>query len=453
MIEGITGTRRHFMTGLAALPLAGAFAGSDAMAFGKDDSAALRAAFYYAFPLYEFARTEQALGRSLGNPGVLNTVTRRAQLSDEKSRNVTAPNNDTIYASSFLELSGGPVEIEVPNIPSRYFSVAFMDAFTDNFAYIGTRATGGKGGRFWLAGPQWRGRVPAGVKLLRSSTNDVWMLARILVEGPDDLPAATALLEQIQVRVPGAARTARGYTAAATTGVPDAGNFLAVVREVLNRSPGGRGETARATRFRSLGIGLDNPSSELLARWNAYLPAAYQDLREGFLFRDLVAGGWTYQPRGVGEFGRNDRLRSLIALGGIAALGEKEAMYFHANFDGAGERLSGAHAYRWRVPPGGVPAKAFWSLTMYDPQPDGRYFLVENPIRRFSIGDRTPGLVREPDGSLVILIQHERPTGPMAANWLPAPAGPMRLALRAYLPETALLERKWRVPALERVTP
>jgi hypothetical protein len=53
-------------------------------------------------------------------------------------------------------------------------------------------------------------------------------------------------------------------------------------------------------------------------------------------------------------------------------------MYFHANFDAHGARLSGQNAYRWRVPPGGVPAKAFWSLTMYDAQPDGRYYLVEN---------------------------------------------------------------------------
>lgn len=448
--------RRDLLIAAAAMPLAGVLASSGASAAesrGGGDEAAIRAAFYYAYPLYEFARTEQTLGRSLGGPGVLNTVTRRAQLSGPQSRNVTAPNNDTIYASSFLELSGGPVEIVAPSIPDRYFSIAFMDAFTDNFAYIGTRATKGKGGRFWIVGPQWRGRAPAGVRVLRSSTNDVWMLARVLVEGPDDLAAATALLEQIQVTVPGGQRIARGFTVPATTGVPEAANFLGVVTEILRRSPGGLGETARAARFRTLGIGAESPSPALLAKWSAFLPKGYQDLREGFLFRDLVVGGWTYQPRGVGEFGRNDRLRALIALGGIAALGEKEAMYFHANFDGAGARLTGENAYQWRVPPGGVPAKAFWSLTMYDPQPDGRYFLVENPINRYSIGDRTPGLVHEPDGSLIIPIQHERPNGRLAPNWLPAPKGPIRLALRAYLPKPELLARKWRVPALEKVAP
>jgi len=141
-----------------------------------------------------------------------------------------------------------------------------------------------------------------------------------------------------------------------------------------------------------------------------------------------------------------------VALGGIAALGEDEAMYFHANFGADGERLSGDKAYRWRVPAGGVPADAFWSLTMYRTMPDGRYFLVENPIGRYSIGDRTPGLIVEPDGSFEILIQHDAPEGPMAANWLPAPEGPMRLALRAYLPREELKERKWSVPPLEEVS-
>lgn len=126
-------------------------------------------------------------------------------------------------------------------------------------------------------------------------------------------------------------------------------------------------------------------------------------------------------------------------------------MYVHATRDADGQLLSGARRYRWRVPPGGVPVDAFWSLTMYAPEADGRYFLVDNPIRRYAIGDRTPGLVFGPDGSLEILVQHERPEGALAANWLPAPAGPLRLALRAYLPRKSMLERRWRVPPLVRV--
>ena len=80
-----------------------------------------------------------------------------------------------------------------------------------------------------------------------------------------------------------------------------------------------------------------------------------------------------------------------------------------------------------------------------------RFFLVENPIKRFSVGDRTEGLVKNADGSIDIVIQHDQPTGALAANWLPAPAGALRLSLRAYLPRKPLRDRAWRVPPVRKV--
>ena len=66
---------------------------------------------------------------------------------------------------------------------------------------------------------------------------------------------------------------------------------------------------------------------------------------------------------------------------------------------------------------------AFWSITMYD-LPD--FFLVENAIDRYSVGDRTPGLTYADDGSLTLTIQRDAPSDPAArANWLPTPEGPL----------------------------
>jgi len=441
--------RREVLQGAAALSLA-SLAGCASGSPARTDEAPLEPAFFYAYPLFEFARTAQERTRAVdGSSGTLNTVAHRAQLQDHTSRQVTAPNNDTIYSSAFLELSDGPVEVVSPTDTKRYFSIAFMDAFTDNFAYIGTRATKGKGGRFWVVGPQWSGAVPTGVTIIRSSTNDVWMLARVLVDGPNDLAAAQALQKQITVTVPPGRGAPKPFSTRAAN-VSDSVNFLAMVNEMLVRSPGGKGQTARAMRFAAQGIGSAPASQSLISEWGEFIPKGLDTLREAFLFRDLVVDGWSYQERGVGNFGTNDRLRSAVALGGLAALGEDEAMYFHANFGPDGQRLNGANSYRWKVPAGGVPADAFWSLTMYKTEPDGRFFLVDNPIHRYSIGDRTPGLLVNPDGGFEVLIQHNRPEGPLAANWLPSPDGPMRLALRAYLPRKILQERKWRVPPLIR---
>ena len=437
--------RRDVMMGVSALGVLGAVGCQSAPAAAGSE-ASLEAAFFYGFPLYEIARTGQ---NRAAVPG-LNKLGHRATLADHTSRGITAPNNDTAYSSAQLELSGGPVEVFSPTDTKRYFNITFMDAFTDNFFGIGTRLTDGQGGRFWVVGPEWTGAAPAGVQLVRSSTNDVWMLGRIVVEGPSDLEAAKALQQKITLK-PVTDKPPRAFAVKATS-AEDPVNFLAVVNEMLARSPGGKGQTARAGKFAGVGIGANvTPTPKMIEAWRAYLPKGVEKLKDKFMFRDLVVNGWGYQEKGVGNFGTNDFLRAGVALGGLAALPEEEAMYFQATTDVSGAMLSGANSYVWRVPPDGVPAGAFWSLTMYQAEPDGRYFLVQNPINRFSVGDRTPGLVKNADGSIDILIQRNAPTGAKAANWLPSPEGPMRMSLRAYLPRQELLDRKWKVPPVTRV--
>ena len=404
-------------------------------------------AFLWAYPLYEISRTGQ---NRAAQPG-LNKIGNRATLTDASMRQITAPNNDTIYTSAQLELSGGPVEVIAPTDTHRYFNVTFMDAFTDNFAGIGTRLTKGEGGKYWIIGPNWNGTTPDDVSIIQSPTNDVWMLGRIVVDGPEDLAAAKALQSQIKLR--SATDTPPRPFTVKCTSPEDPENFLVVINEMIARSPGSAGHLREANLYQNLGISRDpaiKPSPELIAAWRAYLPKGMARLRDAFQFKELISDGWSYQAPGVGERAASNLTRSAIALGGLAALPEAEAMYFHALYEPGGDRLTGARKYVWRVPPDGIPVDAFWSLTMYQPEDDGRFFFTQNPINRYSIGDRTSGLVKNPDGSIDILIQHDQPTGDKAANWLPAPVGPLRLALRAYLPRAELRERKWKVPSLTR---
>jgi len=441
--------RRDVLRGASALGILGA-AGcltQPAKALPLNETNIERA-FLYAYPLYEISRTGQ---NRAAQPG-LNKIGNRATLTDHTMRQITAPNNDTIYTSAQLELSSGPVEVIAPTDTRRYFNITFMDAFTDNFAGIGTRLTGGQGGKYWIIGPNWNGATPDGVNIIQSPTNDVWMLGRIVVDGPDDLTPAKALQSQISVHS-NSSTPPRPFKVKCTS-AEDPENFLAVVNEMIARSPGNKGHLGEVGLYLSLGVGRDpdfEPSPDLIAAWRAYLPKGLALLRETFQFKSLISDGWSYQARGVGEYAATDRLRSAIALGGLAALPEAEAMYFHALYEPGGDHLTGTRKYVWRLPPGGIPVDAFWSLTMYQPEDDGRFFFAANPIDRYSIGDRTKDLVRNADGSIDILIQHEQPTGEKAANWLPAPAGPLRLALRAYLPRSELRNRKWKVPPLVRV--
>lgn len=86
---------------------------------------------------------------------------------------------------------------------------------------------------------------------------------------------------------------------------------------------------------------------------------------------------------------------------------------------------------------------------MYEIDPDGRLYFLDNTIDRYAISDRTPNLRSNGDGTLTIVIQHDPPSA--SNNWLPSPSGRFALALRLYLPSPSFLAGAWRLPAVRRV--
>jgi hypothetical protein len=125
----------------------------------------------------------------------------------------------------------------------------------------------------------------------------------------------------------------------------------------------------------------------------------------------------------------------------------EEAAYWTASVDGRGQRLTGEHVYRLHFGPGQLPPNnAFWSLTATDTVG----YMVSNPAGRSSVDDHS-GLVRNPDGSVDILLQRQAPSGP-AQNWLPTPTGRFKLMLRAYLPGGAILDGTYEVPPVVEVS-
>ena len=140
-------------------------------------------------------------------------------------------------------------------------------------------------------------------------------------------------------------------------------------------------------------------------------------------------------------------VRAGAALGGLWGNHGYEAAYAMTYLDGDGTTLNGRNSYHWKLNPE-PPVDAFWSITMYD-LPD--FYLVANPINRYSIGDRTPGIIRAADGSITITISNAEPADPTArANWLPAPAAEFRPILRMYNPHPHVFDGSYRIPPITR---
>lgn len=424
-----------------------------------------RAAFLYAFGPYEFVRSVQDLSAQrdaagglfnaesirAANPdwtggAFLNRHVHGRGLADHTMRAVTTPNNDTLYTSAILELSATPVELVVPSVGERYLSVALMDVFTDQFAHIGPRETGGERRVFWILGPEDTTPVPEGVTEVRATGHDVWLLARTFVSGQSDLEAARAAQQGISVRPVFPERPTNPFKTRVTE-IGDAGNFVAVVNEALARNPA-HPQSARAEAFSELGLGEEAHSGGHARRmWSLVTARAEAAISDEVNQQMSGQTGWSNPPANIGYYGDDDLTRSAIALIGFGALRQEDAIYYRMTKTENGDALDGAQTYQL-VLPANVPAQAFWSIALYEPDETGRFFFYETETGRHSLNSGADELIVGGDGSVILQMGPERPTDP-AVNWMPTPNGPFAAFFRVYLPEPAAVETGWTPPVLQ----
>jgi hypothetical protein len=347
----------------------------------------------------------------------------------------------------------------------RYFVLALYDAWTNNFANPGLRTSNPQGEVVALIGPNAPDDValPAGVRVIRSPTNLVWLIGRVVV-GDDDGAQAQSL--QADIRLECLADTDHGHLPQAVThwrGEPE--DTMAALTARPHDAAAIAGQFF-ANLCHALAAAPPPPSDAGLAAWLAsgkLVPGSFFDwalldssLRDGLqqglvdaaalIFkssRSRVARPWAAHFE-LGRYGSNYLTRALTAYKGLGALASDEAVYAMGDFDAVRQPLEGSNRYALRFGPQDLPpVDAFWSVTLYDAD----RFLYANPLDRYSLGDRTPDLQYDPDGGLTLLLGHLPPAD--TTNWLPAPQGSFYLILRMYCPRTEA--RTWRIPPVQRL--
>jgi hypothetical protein len=380
-------------------------------------------------------------------------------------RDIVRPNFDTLYSAAFLDLSAGPLVLTLPKT-DRYHVFQMMDAWSEVFAAPGTRADGGSGGPHLVAGPGWAGEVPAGMSLLRSPTDLVWIIGRIQTNGPSDYAFVHGL--QAKVGLTPLARWGQPYEPPKGTIDPsvdmatppmvvvdrmNASQYFTAMMEATRRGQPLPHDAAMVARLRRIGLepgkGLDFAAlpADVRQALDDAVPAAQAAIRKhtGELGRRV--NGWQVMTGAVGAYGADTLGRAAVGMYGLGANRPEDAVYPACAVDADGQPLDGRHRYTLTFPKGQAPpVDAFWSLTLYDAQG----FPVANPLNRSALGDRD-ALRFAPDGSLTLLIQHDAPGGDADANWLPAPDGPFTLLLRCYSPRDAITSGAWTPPAVSRV--
>lgn len=429
-------------------------------------------AYVFAYPLLESYKMvfAQALYEGSGAyEAPPNVMVHKSVLLGPDYTLIVRPNNDTFYSIAWLDLRGEPIVLSVPAVPlRRYCSFQLIDLYTHNFGYVGSRATGPHAGNYLIAGPDWRGETPAGIDgVIRSETELVVALGRTAVFGPDDIANAVAVQEGYRVVPLSTFRGEPAPPAPPQLELPPydpaqarSAGFISYVNSLLPYLEPHPNEAELWRRFEAIGIGADDPfdleswGPEVREAIDAGVAVALERIESEASRLGRVANGWTLIE---GAFGAREAMqgryltRSAAAFFGLWGNTLEEAYYPNANVDADGQPLDGSrHDYVLRFAAEQLPpAKSFWSLSMYK-LPEQLF--IHNPIDRYIIGDRTPGLQYGEDGSLTVYIQKDSPGAERESNWLPAYEGPFSLTMRIYWPEPGALDPLYVPPAIEKGT-
>jgi hypothetical protein len=386
---------------------------------------------------------------------------------------VVTPNSDTPYSFACLDLRAEPFVFSVPAVEkARYYSLQFCDWNTFNYGYVGSRATGTEPGDYLVAGPDWKGETPAGIKgVLRPTTQFTLVIVRTQLFGPDDMPNVTKVQDGYKLQPLSAFLKQPAPPAAPALDFPKANaelaktNFFEFVDFSLQFAPAGPEEKDIRAKLAKIGIGpgktfnfkdlsLEHKAAVLLG-----LKEGEKKVEEKVATIGTKINGWSVGSAfGNREFFKGDwLLRAAAAKAGIYGNNAEEAVYPMLKTLPDGEPLDGSkHSYTLTFPAGELPpVNAFWSVTMYDGKTQ---LLIENPIDRYLINSpMLPNMKSNADGSLTLYIQKDKPDPDKEANWLPAPNGPIYMVMRLYWPKTetpSILpagEGNWKPPGIVKV--
>ncbi|WP_025138224.1 DUF1254 domain-containing protein [Achromobacter sp. DH1f] len=424
-------------------------------------------AYVYGYPMVASYQALYATNIDSASPqyrGPFNTLDAVARVYTPEDAGIAAPNLDVATSSAVLDLRAEPVVVSVPPMDSRrYFALQLTDLYGQNFAYIGSRATGNGGGHFLIAGPRWKGTAPKHVaKVIVAETELVTLSGRTLMYSASDLANVKRIqagykLQPLSAFLKKAAPPAPAPVAWIAPEAPaqmrSSLEFYNQLAFLLQFAPVEHSEKTLRRRLDSLRIRPGEPvvTDRMNPRLRQMMQEGMHDGQNDIDKRRVALAGKTDTLFADRRTFKNDYLaRATGAQVDLGGSSREEALAPAIDQDSAGQPLDGARAYTLRFAPKSLPpVNAYWSVTLY--QLPGQA-LVANAAKRYTINAATlSSLKRDRDGGVTLTLQPTSPGKGQEANWLPTPPGPFRVAMRYYWPKPALLDGSWQTPSLQRV--
>lgn len=419
--------------------------------------------------------TRRLAFKDLPEPGLMGGIVpvapsnRLAMLSDyiaPEERMVACPNQDVVYGFGLLALDESPVVVQVPDFKGRFWVYQVVDLRTDSFAELGAMY-GTKPGNYLLAGPDWKGQVPAGIAgVFRSPTHTGVVIPRVFQDDtPEDKAAVQDFINGIDLyplaEFDGTAKrrdwkTLKRFPAQeqgeAETKWVEPEKMFDELPAVLKDAPALPGEEARYAQLLAVLDAAGKDPALKAAMIDEAAKADEEIVKPLFQFRNWgipLPHHWSSTDNGAAA-GTDYFTRTALAKSNIFVNRSNETKYFYQDLDESGERLNGAHRYAVTFAKGALPpVKGFWSLTLYNQH----HFFEPNDLVRYSLGTKNKNLKYGEDGSLTLYVQPDPPEADKHANWLPSPAdADFSLYVRCYWPDDTIGSGAWTPPPVKRAS-
>jgi hypothetical protein len=404
-------------------------------------------------------------------PAKVNEIIYWSKPADWKNQTLT-PNPDAIYLMIFFNTKDGPVVIDVPPADTGSFAANIDDVWQMPLADAGPEGSdAGKGGKYLVLPPGYKGDVPEGYFALRSLTFGGYALFRSNLASHSEADIAKAREYGKRLKVyplskaanPGETKFTDAKDVLFDSTIPYDVRFFRSLDHIVQSEPWLVRDMAMIDQLKSIGIEKGkpfNPDAKSVEILNVaaiearnFLDQKYEALGPFFpgrqwttpatpAFKDAIQSSYA----DVNSYPIDARgVVYTVGFIGIKKLGT--AQFYLLNFkDKVGNQLDGGKTYRLRVP-GDPPVKQYWSVTAYDRQ---THALIKN-LDRASCASNDTAVQKGVDGSVEVYFGPKAPEG-KESNWVPTdPKRSFEVLFRAYGPKKELFEKTWKLPDVEEV--
>jgi hypothetical protein len=439
-----------------------------------------------------------------------NSVVIFSELMDANSLFLTA-NADTVYTLAILDLTKGPLVVEVPPMALGTLNDMWFGWIID----IGVPGPDrGEGGKYLFVPPDYDGPLPdSGFHVGRSKTTHVLYAVRAYLENNDPKPAVALIKKSLKIypytpggygtsiatALEGKVRLAVNPPVPPTKFVEASGksfntippndfSYFEMVNELVQMEPATSFNSELLGQLAAIGIVKGKPfkpdtrMKKILTDAAAVGNAAGRALN----WRPAESLNWAYYPgsmwvNGLWQGGYNFETAppmftregfkpfpptgartldsramfyyayTMDSPGMIMRLPNAGSQYLMGFLDKEKNSFDGGKTYKVTLPKD-IPAEKFWSFTVYDNQTRS---MLQTPQRYPRAGSQTyptPAAVANPDGSTTVYFGPTKPADAKEGTWIQTmPGKGWFTILRLYSPKGSFFTKKWRPSEIELV--